>query len=241
MSDLTGEAHTKYMQLVGAIQYIAVVTRPDISFAAAMLARYMSNPTSYLMKCGKRVLRYLSGTKDYGLSFTMHNERELKLIGYADADFAGCNDTRKATSGMALFLNGCLVKWRTKRQPIVSVSTTEAELISLNACALDTEWLRLLLSDDIRGVPASVQLYCDNQAAQRLAKDPIASDRTKHIELRHRKIQELVDQDKMGVDWIPTKDQIADIFTKQLDKKQFQELRRRLGVKQLASTAVGEC
>lgn len=241
VTDLTGAEHTKYMQLVGAIQYIAVVTRPDISFAAALLARYMSNPTSYLMKCGKRVLRYLSGTRNYGLSFTMQSDRGIKLLGYADADYAGCCDTRKATSGMAIFMNDCLVKWRTKRQPIVSVSTTEAELISLNACALDAEWLRLLLTDDIRDVPESVLLYCDNQSAQRLAKDPIASDRTKHIEMRHRKIQELVDKDRVCVDWISTRDQVADIFTKQLDKAQFEELRKRLGVCKLASTAVGEC
>ena len=64
VTDLSSGEHTRYTKIVGAIQYIAVIARPDISFAGAMLARYMSNPYSYLMKCAKRVLRYLAGTKD---------------------------------------------------------------------------------------------------------------------------------------------------------------------------------
>lgn len=232
------------MQLVGAIPYLAVVTRPDISFASALLARYMPNPTPYLLKCAKRVLRYLSGTRNYGLRYSMKDVTRPKLIGYADADFAGCSDTRKATSGMVIFFNGSAVKWRTKRQPIVSNSTTEAELISLNACALDAEWMRILLTSDLRVTPDDVSLYCDNQAAHRLAKDPISSDRTKHIEIRHRKIQEFVDQSRMNVDWVSTKNQVADIFTKQIDRSQFELLRRQLGVVQLPlqlCPAVREC
>ena len=230
--DLTGDEHKRYMSIVGALQYIAVVTRPDISFATAMLARYMSNPTNYLMKCAKRVLRYLAGTTSHGLVLSGTEGKDLKVIGYADADYAGCCDTRKATSGMALFVNGSLVKWRTKRQPITATSTTEAELIALTACALDTEWLRLIL-EDMKVSAKLVELKCDNQSAELVARNPIASDRTRHIEIRHRKVQELVEQKRMTVSWISTKDQVADVFTKPLPKDLFELFRTKLGVLRL--------
>jgi hypothetical protein len=128
---LNKEEHARYMSIVGTIQYIAVVTRPDIAFAAATLARYMSCPTQHLLKSAIRVLRYLAATSNYVLRYDCGNKDESELLGYSDADFAGCSMTSKSTSGIAILYRGQPVHWRSKRQPIVTSSTTEAELVAV--------------------------------------------------------------------------------------------------------------
>jgi hypothetical protein len=143
---LSKAEQSEYMSIVGTIQYIAVVTRPDIAYAASTLARYMSCPTNHLMNCARRLLQYLNTTKDMVLRYDCSkcSEKQYDIIGYSDADFAGCSQTSRSTSGMVILYCGQPVYWRSKRQPIVTSSTTEAELVALNLCALQVQWLKLL-------------------------------------------------------------------------------------------------
>jgi hypothetical protein len=219
---LTKEEHSKYMSIVGTVQYIAVVTRPDIAFAAATLARFMSCPTRHLMNCAIRLLRYLSATRTLVLQYKCAGNDNPILHGYSDADFAGCSTTSKSTSGIAIMFRGQPVYWRSKRQPIVTSSTTEAELVALNLCALQVQWLKLLLGDDLGVGPLRAKLYCDNQSTVTVAHNPIASDRSRHINVKHRKVQELIEHQVLSVEWISTTDQVADILTKQMTRKQFE-------------------
>jgi hypothetical protein len=227
---LTKEEHSKYMSIVGTVQYIAVVTRPDIAFAAATLARFMSCPTKHLMNCAVRLLRYLSATRTLVLQYSCSGADTLELKGYSDADFAGCSTTSKSTSGIAILFRGQPVYWRSKRQPIVTSSTTEAELVALNLCALQVQWLKLLLGEDLGVGPLKAKLYCDNQSTVSVAHNPIASDRSRHINVKHRKVQELIENQVMDVEWISTTDQVADILTKQMPRRQFEYLRTKLHV-----------
>jgi hypothetical protein len=100
----------------------------------------------------------------------------------------------------------------------------------LNLCALQVQWLKLLLGEDIGVAPLKANLYCDNQSTVSVAHNPIASDRSRHINVKHRKVQELIEDQVMNVKWIPTKDQVADILTKQMPRTQFEYLRSRLHV-----------
>jgi hypothetical protein len=93
----------RYMQIVGSLQHVATVTRPDISFAASSLAKFLTCPTSHLMKCAEKVLRYLAGTKSHRLTYTKSDP--MQLTGYSDADWANCEITRKSTSGIVICLN----------------------------------------------------------------------------------------------------------------------------------------
>jgi hypothetical protein len=136
------------MAIIGAVQYMAVVTRPDIAFAASALARYMSNPTKHLMRCAIRLLRYLAATRTHVLRYDCSNVHGNAVSGNSDADFAGCSKTSKGTSGVLIMFCGQPVHWRSKRQPIVTSSTTEAELVALSLCALQLQWL-LMLADDL--------------------------------------------------------------------------------------------
>jgi transposase InsO family protein len=219
----------RYMQIVGSLQYVATVTRPDICFAASSLARYMSCPTAHLLNCAERVLKYLSSTKTHVLTYKKSGT-DFNLTGYSDADWAGCEVTRKSTSGILIYLNGSPVYWRSKRQPIVTMSSTEAELVALTELSLQVKWLKNLATHDLN-LPLSVTpLLCDNNSTVTLAKDPIASDRTKHIEVRHRKVQELVETKEVEVKWIPTEEQAADILTKPLARPTFMKLKEQLQV-----------
>lgn len=218
----------RYMQIVGSLQYVATVTRPDISFAASSLARFLSCPTAHLMKCAEKVLRYLAGTKTHKLTYSKSDSPTL--TGYSDADWANCEVTRKSTSGIIVYLNNAPVYWRSKRQPIVTMSTTEAELVALTELALQVKWLRNMLSEDIRIPFHATPLLCDNNSTVTLAKDPIASDRTKHIEVRHRKVQQLVETKEVEVIWVPTEKQRADVLTKPLPRPAFIKLKEQLQV-----------
>jgi hypothetical protein len=227
---LTKDEHSKYMSIVGTVQYIAVVTRPDIAFAAATLARFMSNPTRHLMNCAIRLLRYLSATRNLVLRYMCSETDNDMLDGYSDADFAGCSTTSRSTSGIVIMFRGQPVYWRSKRQPIVTSSTTEAELVALNLCALQVQWLKLLLGEDLGIGPLKARLYCDNQSTVQVAHNPISSDRSRHINVKHRKVQELIQDQVMDVKWISTVEQAADILTKQMTRKQFEYLRSKLHV-----------
>jgi hypothetical protein len=125
------------MQIVGSLQYVATVTRPDISFAASALARFLTCPTAHLMNCAEKVSRYLAKTKKHRLTYTKANLIQLK--GYSDADWANCEMTRKSTSGFVIYINNAPVYWRSKRQPIVTMSSTEAELVALTELALQVK------------------------------------------------------------------------------------------------------
>jgi hypothetical protein len=118
---LSKAEHSEYMSIIGSVQYIAVVTRPDIAFAASTLARFKSCPTNHLMNCAKRLLRYLNATKDLVLRYDCSQTNNGSgIYGYSDADFAGCSKTSKSTSGIAILHQGQPVFWRSKRQPIVT-------------------------------------------------------------------------------------------------------------------------
>jgi hypothetical protein len=225
---LSKEEHSEYMSIVGTVQYIAVVTRPDIAYAASTLARFMSCPTEHLMNCARRLLRYLNTTKELVLRYDCSQTTEDAVDGYSDADFAGCSKTSKSTSGIVILYCGQPVYWRSKRQPIVTSSTTEAELVALNLCALQVLWLKLMLGTDLGVGPMRADLKCDNQSTVAVAHNPIASDRSRHINVKHRKVQELISQQVMSVTWVPTTEQLADILTKQMARPQYERLRRLL-------------
>jgi hypothetical protein len=154
-----------------------------------------------------------------------------QLIGYSDADWAGCEVSRISTSGSLVLLNGPAIYWRSKRQSIVTMSTSEAELVALTELSLQVKWLRNLAIDDLKLSLSVTPLFCDNNSIVTLAKDPIASDRTKYIDVRHRKVQEVVEQKEIQVKWIPTDEQAADILTKPLPRPTFLKLKEQLQVK----------
>jgi Reverse transcriptase (RNA-dependent DNA polymerase)/Integrase core domain len=231
---LSQDLRSRYMQIVGSLMYVGTVTRPDIMFVVGVLARYMGEPTGFLMRCAERVLLYLAATADFALVYRRNIGRKdlrgIPLTAYTDSDHGGDIITRKSTTGTLILFYGNVVYWRSKRQPIVTNSSTEAELVAASATALQQKWLKHLINEDLCHNTMKGVLCCDNEAAVKVSKDPIASDRTKHIAIKHRIIQELIDEGHMQIQWVSTKDQLADMLTKSLDRSTFEDLRSRLGV-----------
>ena len=117
-----------YAWAVGSLMYAQVCIRPDIAFIVGMLGRYLSNPGMDHWRAAKRVLRYLQRTKDYMLTYRKSDQ--LEIIGYSDSDFAGCQDSRRSTSGYIFLLAGGAISWRSAKQTLVAPSTMAAEFVA---------------------------------------------------------------------------------------------------------------
>lgn len=161
--DLTGVTvdQTKYRSMIGSLMYLTA-SRPDLLFVVCMCARYQSKPTKKHLEVVKRIFRYLQGTIHMGLWYPKDNA--MALTAYSDADHAGCQDTRRSTSGGAQFLGEKLVSWSSKKQMCTSISSTEAEYIAMSSCCAQILWMRSQLSDygyDFNKIP----MNCDNKSA----------------------------------------------------------------------------
>ncbi len=126
-----------YSECVGSLLYLSVCTRPDIAQAVGALARYMAAPIVAHWEATLRVVRYLVGTVDYGLTFGGNSET---LVGYCDADYAGDLDSRRSTTGYVFLMFGGAVSWSSRLQPMVAVLTVEAEYLSAGQAVKEVLW-----------------------------------------------------------------------------------------------------
>jgi hypothetical protein len=215
-----------YRSMIGSLLYLTA-SRPDIAFAVGVCARYQADPKVSHINQVKRILKYVNGTCDYGLLYS-HGCDPI-LSGYCDADWAGSADDRKSTSGGCFFLGNNLISWFSKKQNCVSLSTAEAEYIAAGSSCSQLVWMKQMLTE--YNVTQDVMtLYCDNLSAINISKNPIQHSRTKHIDIRHHFIRDLVEDKVIALEHVATELQLADIFTKALDANQFENLRGKLGI-----------
>ena len=227
-----------YMEITGTVMYAAVVARPDIAHAAYKLACHMQAPTQSDMVAAKRVLRYLSGTRHMGLKFGAQKEsapaasssrgytaQQLSVCAYADADWANDKTDRRSVTGWVAKLNGDIISWASKKQRTIALSTCEAELYAEAAAIQEILWLRGLLKElGLRAETGSV-VHGDNQSTIAVSKNGIKGERTKHIDIKYRFVTEVIQRGEVQLQWIPTTEQQADIFTKALAHPVFAKLR----------------
>ena len=186
----------------------------------------MSAPTIYYFNLAKRVMRYLNGTRHLKLIF---NNRNAEMIGYSDASYAEDKVDRRSTSGFVFMKNGAAISWKSKKQKIVTLSSMEAEYVALTNAAKEGIYLRNL-SNEHQPTTKPMLLYEDNQSAIKTAENKIHNERSKHIDVRYHFIREQVELKKFVLKYIPTTDQIADIFTKPLGNILHFKFTTRLGL-----------
>ena len=219
------DANVRYQELVGCLLYLATCTRPDISFAVARLARFVSAPTSAHWGAGKAVLRYLQGTKDLAIKYGGSSE----LVGYHDADYAADVDTLRSTTGAVFILNGGAVAWTSKLQKSVAMSTTEAEYVAASMAAKEAVWLQRLLGE-LGNPQTAVKMHCESQGAVAMMRNPVSSPRTKHIDVAHHFVREMVDAGKLTVVNVKTGEMTADVLTKALPMDGHHKCRGEMGL-----------
>nr|GFC08851.1 uncharacterized mitochondrial protein AtMg00810-like [Tanacetum cinerariifolium] len=149
-----------YHGMIGTLLYLTA-SRPDLQFAICTYARYQARPTEKHVHAVKRIFRYLRGTFHRGLWYS--KDSSVALTTFADADHAGCQDTRRSTSGSVQFLGDRLISWSSKRQKSAVISSTKAEYIALSGCCAPILWMRSQLSDYGLGFN-KIPMYCDNKS-----------------------------------------------------------------------------
>ena len=213
-----------YRELLGRLMYLMLCVRPDLCFAVGYLGRFQQNPGDEHWVVLKRILRYLKGTLDLKLEYSKINNE--KLVGFADADWGSSSYDRKSTSGYIFYVFGCPVSWCSKKQQTVATSTSEAEYIALSAAVSEGLWLRGILQDlKVFKPNEAFTIYEDNAGCISMAKN-MECKRSKHIDIKHHFIRDHVNKGELKIEYIATKNQIADILTKPLDNNSFRAIRR---------------
>ncbi|XP_057522449.1 uncharacterized mitochondrial protein AtMg00810-like [Amaranthus tricolor] len=219
---------TKYRSLAGALQYLTF-TRPDISYAVQQICLHMHDPRDAHMNALKRIIRYVQGTLHLGLH--LYPSAIANIVSYTDADWGGCPDTRRSTSEYCVYLGDNLISLSSKRQPTLSRSSTEAEYRGVANVVSESSWIRNLLLELHCPVRKATMVYCDNISAIYLSGNPVQHQRTKHIEMDIHFVREKVARGEVRVRHVPSRYQIANIFTKGLPLILFADFRNSLNVR----------
>lgn len=222
MKEATTQADTptirRYQKAIGSLMYIMLQTRPDIAFAVSTVSQFAQNPNTSHYNAVKRIFRYLAGSTDLGVTY---GTTDQGLIGYTDADWGGCRDTRKSTGAYLFLLYGGPISWCSKRQQTVALSSTEAEYMAETQATKEAIWLRCFLTeigvfhDDV------VVIRADNNGAMDLARNPEFHARTKHIDIQYHFVREAIDRRLVDFEFVPTAEQAADGLTKALPAVKF--------------------
>lgn len=263
-----------YRKVLGLLLYLANTSRPDLSHSVSQCASFANNPGEQHWRAIKQIIRYLALTKNYALVFdgnkTYFNALQqsytssplsaatsatsaaptsftpLTISAYCDADWAGCVDTRRSTTGWLVFIGNSIVDWSSKKQQRVSLSSCEAEYVALASAAQATIWTINLMKELLQGISlfphsaastgssssssssynsarfpllrsmSTPHIHIDNRSALLLSANDVAHHRTKHIDIKHHFIRERVRDKELSVVWISNTQQRADILTKQL-------------------------
>jgi hypothetical protein len=203
-----------YREAVGSLMYASIATRPDITYAVSTLSQYLENPGEAHWKAVKWVFRYLQGTCGMALTYGRDSH---PLLGFTDSDGAS-QDHCRAISGYAFIMDGGAVSWSSRKQELVTLSTAESEYVAATHAAKELLWLRRLNGNLSAPSSSATTLFCDNQAAVRLAEADNYHACTKHIDIRYHFIRDTVQRGEVSLVYCPTDNMTADILTKALPR-----------------------
>uniref|UniRef100_A0AAV1TVU5 Integrase catalytic domain-containing protein n=1 Tax=Peronospora matthiolae TaxID=2874970 RepID=A0AAV1TVU5_9STRA len=232
-SDATTKVDAPFREAVGALMHLTTATRPDIAFAVGYVSRFMENPQEEHWVAVKRIFRYLQGTKTHGICYKP--SARIDFRGYSDADWAGDLTDRKSTSGYTFMLLGAPVSWGSKKQPSVSLSTSEAEYIALSLAIQEGKWIHRLLCEIVMAANEEgpeLMIHEDNQSCIKMTKNPVNHGRAKHIDIKYHHIRDEVKRGEVKLKYCETAVMLADIMTKGLHGPRHKEMTATLGIRE---------
>ncbi len=221
-------ADKPYRPVLGSVMWGQLATRPDLSFAVSLLSRFQADPGLEHWKSLLHVVGYIKNTIDFGLIYS--RDADLTPLAYADADYGGCRDTRRSTSGYVFTMAGGAVTWSSKRQATVALSTVEAEYVAMSRCAQQMVWMQTWLDEVEIGHNMPGVIRGDSRGAIALAKTTKDHGKVKHIDIRHHYLRELVKSELVIFEQIPSADNLADLFTKSLARDHHHRFLDRLNI-----------
>lgn len=203
----------EYQSLIGSLMYLAVATRPDLTYTVSYLSQFNQNPNKQHWLAAKHALRYLKGTTGQGLKFQKSGK---SFFGFADSDWASDSLDRRSHSGFFFVMANAAITWESRKQRTTALSSTEAEYMSLTEATKEAIYLRGILRElCVTNLRANrTVIYCDNQGAQALMKNPIHHTRTKHIDIKYHFVREKYECGEIDVKYTPSESMYADILTK---------------------------
>ena len=212
-----------YTSAIGSIMYAQICTRPDLAFTTGMLGRYQVNPGKEHWKAVKKTFRYLQGTKD--LMLTYRKTDALEIVGYSDADWAGCVDIKKSTSGYVFTLAGGAISWKSSKQTVVASSTMHAEFVACYEATGQAIWLKKFIPGlkVVDSIERPLKLYCDNEPAVFYSYNNKSSGAAKHINIKFYVVKEKIQDHTIKIEHIRTEKMLADPLTKGLPPNVFRE------------------
>ncbi|GKB93985.1 retrotransposon protein, putative, ty1-copia subclass [Tanacetum coccineum] len=229
--ELDRMSRVPYASAIGSIMYAMTCTRPDVSFALSMVSRHQQNPGEGHWTAVKNILKYLRNTKDRFLVYG--GEEELRVTGYCDASWQTDKDDSRSQSGWVFLLNGGAVTWKSSKQDTVADSTCESEYIAACEASKEAIWMKNFIGDlgVVPTVQDPIEIFCDNESAVALTKEPKDHGKSKHIERKYHFVRSKVEEGHVIVKHIRSEDNPADPFTKALAKSRHDEHARSIGLK----------
>lgn len=218
------DCQNDYRSLIGYLMYLAVCTRPDIAHSVSYLSQFNNCYTECHWKAAKRVLRYLKGTLDYRLTYKKGN---MNIIGFTDADWGADHLDRRSYTGYVFYLGNSVVSWESRKQRTVALSSTEAEYMAISDSCKEAIFLQTFVCE-CTGMKCKIDLYNDNQSAQKICISTLSHSRTKHIDIRHHFVKDLINKKIVNLCYLCTEEMLADIFTKSLTKEKYVKFVNRL-------------
>lgn len=212
-----------FRELIGALLWIALLTRPDLTNAVRAVARYCSAPKLIHWKAALSILGYAFRTSSLGISFQNGTVAGINMLVWADADYASRATDRRSVSGGVVMCAGGPILWHSRTQKCVTLSTTQAEYVAMSDVGKEILFLRQVwrFMFPSAGMPC-IPLFEDNEGAIQIAKHPISNSNSKHIDVRHHFLRELVERKEIEIIHVSTRFQHADFLTKVLPEGEFE-------------------
>jgi hypothetical protein len=219
-----------------------VCTRPDIACAVGILSRYLQNPGPRHWAAAMRVIKYLHKTRAVGLCYRQLSPAPTMigdLHGFCDSNWAGDRDSYCSTAGWVFVMNGAAISWQSKRAKSPAQSSCEAEYVAEGMAAQEICHLRNVLSELRLEPPDPIPLFSDSQSAIHLTHNPVFHERSRHIALKLHMSRHLQRDGRMALQYVETKNQVADGLTKPLHGPKLAWMRTQLGLVTLPVTRMG--